>query len=215
MKTNKAASLKLMALILAMSFLVQLAAAQTSQLDRLKAGIAYFEGGQIAEAKAIFDKLIAEKFVNNDLYYYLGSVLIKQNNPEAALTYFNKIVQSDPNSPYGYIGLGQYYIKKWQLIPAPKPSSIWLYKKTPTALKLTFTAGCCAVIRKNLTMAIADLEKCLQLKGNHAYGHYQLGLAYNQKGRKDLMIVHFNKFVYLAPKAPEAPQVKSLLSRVG
>lgn len=150
MKTNKAASFRLIVLVLAISFLVQLAAAQTSQLDRLKAGIAYFEGGQIAEAKAIFDKLIAENFVNNDLYYYLGSVLIKQNNPEAALTYFNKIVQSAPNSPYGYIGLGQYYIKKGNYTSA-ETSLTWLSKRTLTVLKLTFTVGCYGAIRKNLT----------------------------------------------------------------
>ncbi|HNS05901.1 MAG TPA: tetratricopeptide repeat protein, partial [Candidatus Saccharicenans sp.] len=177
MKTKKAVSLRLLVLILAMSFLVQLAPAQTSQLDRLKAGIAYFEGGQIAEAKAIFDKLIAENFVNNDLYYYLGSVLIKQNNPELALTYFNKIVKNDPNSPYGYIGLGQYYIKKGNYTSAETQLNLAL-QKDPNCAEAYFHRGLLRGYQKKLDLAIADLEKCLQLKGNHAYGHYQLGLAY-------------------------------------
>jgi len=102
----------ILVLVLAFAFsLNQTLSAQTQQ-ERLQTGITYFEAGKTAEAKAIFDRLVAENFVSNDLYYYLGSTLIKQKNPEAALTYFNKVLQSAPNSPYGYIGKGQYYIAK-------------------------------------------------------------------------------------------------------
>ncbi|HEK85424.1 MAG TPA: tetratricopeptide repeat protein [Candidatus Aminicenantes bacterium] len=194
--------------------LTQILPAQGTQQERLQTGIAFFEGGQTAQAKAIFDQLIAEGMVNNDLYYYQGSALIKQNNPEAALTYFNKILQSDPNSPYGYIGKAQYDLKKANYSAAETDLNTAL-QKNPNCAEGYFYRGLLRGYQKKLDLAIADLEKCLQLKGNHAYAHYQLGLAYNQKGRKDLMIVHFQKFLYLAPQAPEAPQVKSLLSRVG
>ncbi len=187
--------------------------AQTSQEERLKTGITYFETGKTAEAKAIFDQLVAENFVNNDLYYYLGSALIKQKNPEAALTYFNKIIQSAPNSPYGYIGRGQYYMAKANYTQAETELNTAI-QKDPNCAEAYYHRGLLRGYQKKLDQAIADLQKCLSLKGTHAYAHYQIGLAYYQKGRKDLMITHFQRFLYLAPEAPEAAQVKALLSRI-
>ncbi|MDY0232065.1 MAG: tetratricopeptide repeat protein [Candidatus Saccharicenans sp.] len=186
---------------------------QTTQQEKLKQGIEFFEAGKTAEAKAIFDQLIAQNYVNNELYYYLGSALIKQKNPEAALTYFNKILQSDPNSPYGYIGKAQYYMSKGNFTSA-EPQLNTAIQKDPNCAEAYYQRGLLRGGQKKIDQAIADLQKCLQLKGNHAYAHYNIGLAYNQKGRKDLMITHFHKFVYLAPEAPEAAQVKSLLSRI-
>ncbi|HAR37061.1 MAG TPA: hypothetical protein DCR87_09245 [Acidobacteria bacterium] len=186
---------------------------QTTQQDRLQAGIAYFEAGKTAEAKAIFDQLVAENFVNNDLYYYLGSALIKQKNPEAALTYFNKILQSAPNSPFGYVGKAQYFIAKANYTGAETELNTAI-QKDPNCAEAYYHRGLLRGYQKKIDLMITDLQKCLQLKGNHAYAHYQIGLAYYQKGRKDLMITHFQKFLYLAPEAPEAAQVRTLLSRV-
>lgn len=210
--TNFRLYLSLTFFLIALMVFNQALMAQTQE-ERLKTGIAFFEAGKTAEAKTIFDQLVAENYVNNDLYYYLGSALIKQNNPELALTYFNKILQSAPDSPYGYIGQGQYQIKKGNYAGAETQLNTAIQKDANCA-EAYFHRGLLRGYQKKLDLAIADLEKCLQLKGNHAYAHYQLGLAYYQKGRKDLMITHFQKFLYLAPEAPEAPQVKSLLSRI-
>jgi tetratricopeptide (TPR) repeat protein len=186
---------------------------QTTQQEKLKEGIKFFEAGKTAEAKAIFDQLIAQNYVNIELYYYLGSALIKQKNPEAALGYFNKILQLDPNSPYGYIGKAQYYMNKRDLNNAETQLNTAI-KKDPNCPEAYFHRGLLRGGQQKIDQAIADLQKCLQLKGDHAYAHYNIGLAYNQKKRADLMITHFHKFVYLAPEAPEAAQVKSLLSRI-
>jgi len=202
-----------LALTLAFAFsLNQTLTAQTQQ-ERLQMGIAYFEAGKTAEAKAIFDQLVAENFENNDLNYYLGSALIKQKNPEAALTYFNKILQSAPNSPFGYIGKAQYYIAKANYTGAETQLNTAV-QKDPNCAEAYYHRGLLRGYQKKLDLAIADLQKCLQLKGNHAYANYNIGLAYYQKGRKDLTITHFQKFLYLAPGAPEAAQVKALLSRI-
>lgn len=186
-------------------------ASAQSQTERLQTAIAFFETGKTAEAKAIFDQLVAEGMVDDNLFYYLGSAILKLNqSPELALNYFNKI---SANSPLGYVGKGQYYIKKQNYSSAETQLNQAL-QKDPNCAEAYFHRGLLRGFQKKLDLAIADLEKCLKIKGNHAYAHYQLALAYNQKGRKDLMILHFQKFLYLAPEAPEAPQVKSLLSRL-
>jgi tetratricopeptide (TPR) repeat protein len=65
---------------------------------------------------------------------------------------------------------------------------------------------------KKVKEAIDSLKKSLERAPDHAYAHYQIGLAYYQIKRPDLTIVHFNRFLELAPEAPEAPQVRNLLN---
>ncbi|MDH5715059.1 MAG: tetratricopeptide repeat protein, partial [Candidatus Aminicenantes bacterium] len=68
--------------------------------------------------------------------------------------------------------------------------------------------------QKNTPAAIESFNKCLEIDPNHAYAHYQIGLAYYQVKRPDLTIVHFDRFIALAPEAPEAEQVRNLLNAI-
>jgi Flp pilus assembly protein TadD len=67
---------------------------------------------------------------------------------------------------------------------------------------------------KKIPEAIPELERAATLAPNHAYAHYYLGMSYNQTDRKDLSIAHLRRFLELAPDAPEAPAVRSFLSKM-
>ena len=77
-----------------------------------------------------------------------------------------------------------------------------------------FGLGLAYVKMKDLGKAVPELEKAVNLAPNHAYAHYNLGMAYNQTDKKALSIAHLRRFVELAPDAPEAPAVRSFLSKV-
>jgi tetratricopeptide (TPR) repeat protein len=77
-----------------------------------------------------------------------------------------------------------------------------------------FGLGLANVKMKNTGAAIPELEKATKLAPNHAYAHYYLGMSYNQTDKKDLSIAHLRRFLELAPDAPEAPAVKSFLSKM-
>ena len=62
--------------------------------------------------------------------------------------------------------------------------------------------------------AITSLKKAVELAANHAYAHYYLGMSYQKTGKKTFAIEHLRRFVELAPDAPEAPAVRSFLSRI-
>jgi regulator of sirC expression with transglutaminase-like and TPR domain len=61
---------------------------------------------------------------------------------------------------------------------------------------------------------VDELEAAVRLDPRHAYAHYHLGLAYNKQDKTDRAILHLERFLDLAPDAPEAPQVRALLSRL-
>ena len=77
-----------------------------------------------------------------------------------------------------------------------------------------FGLGLAYVKMKNTSQAIPELEKATKLAPDHAYAHYYLGMAYNQTDKKDLSIAHLRRFLELAPDAPEAPAVRSFLSKM-
>lgn len=65
--------------------------------------------------------------------------------------------------------------------------------------------------QKDFQGGIADLEKAIELDPTRAYTHYYLGLAYNGVKRPDKMAEHLQQFLKLAPNAPDADKVRSVL----
>lgn len=59
--------------------------------------------------------------------------------------------------------------------------------------------------------AAEELEQAIRADPKDAYAHYYLGMANSRLKKKDLMIKHFQIFLELAPEAPEAERVRSLL----
>ena len=65
---------------------------------------------------------------------------------------------------------------------------------------------------KKYDEAATRLEAALAKREDIAYAHYWLGHTYYNKKQTDKMILHFDRFLKLAPKAPEAVSVQQLLA---
>ena len=59
--------------------------------------------------------------------------------------------------------------------------------------------------------AAAALSKATQIDPNFAYAHFYAGTAYQKDKRLDKTSEHFEAFLRLAPSAPEAPAVQSIM----
>lgn len=78
-----------------------------------------------------------------------------------------------------------------------------------------------SLYRGSLLLAQKDYKGSVDLLtpyvANHpdeAYGHYYLGLAQYGMKRRDKTVEHFQRFLALAPDAPEASRVESLLRSI-
>lgn len=80
--------------------------------------------------------------------------------------------------------------------------------------RTAYVRGLVKVVRKDFAGAVQDLEKACADEPRNAYAHYYAGLAYNQVKRPDRMVGHFESFLKLAPNAPEAARVRSVLRTV-
>ncbi len=62
--------------------------------------------------------------------------------------------------------------------------------------------------------AAASFEQATENDPAFAYAYYYAGLAHSRLDRTDQMAINFERFLQLAPDAPEAPRVESLMRSI-
>jgi tetratricopeptide (TPR) repeat protein len=142
-----------------------------------------------------------------------GLELYKQGKySEAASTLAAEVTSSPENKELlAYLGLARIHAGDANGACEPLKKAIGLDDNYAEA---HFGLGLAYVKMKDLGRAIPELDRATKLAPSHAYAHYNLGMAYNQTGKKELSVLHLRQFLELAPEAPEAPAVRSFLSKI-
>ncbi len=179
--------------------------------DPYERGLALLKQFKYSEAKASFDKAVKSNPKNKRALYYRGEARIELGQLEAAMADFNESLKIDPEFALGYLGKSQIHTKKKDF-PAAMEQLSKAQDLDPKNAEVFYQKGVILGYQKKVEEAIGSFKNCLEEKPDHVYAHYQIGLAYYQIKRPDLMVVHLEKFLSLAPEAPEAEQVRKLLS---
>jgi len=69
-------------------------------------------------------------------------------------------------------------------------------------------------VRNDFASAARIFDACIAADPMFAYAYYQSALAYQHLDRPDIMANRFDRFVRLAPNAPERPEVESVLRTI-
>ena len=77
-----------------------------------------------------------------------------------------------------------------------------------------YQLGLARALKGDYGAAAAAFERAANLDAGFAYAHYYGGLSHYRNKRVDLMARHFEAFLKLAPKAPERPEVESIMRTV-
>lgn len=84
----------------------------------------------------------------------------------------------------------------------------------PTNAFAHYQLGLALAAKQDPAGAAAAFERASGIDPMFAYAHYYAGLSYYQAKRIDRMTMFFERFVKLAPNAPERPAVESILRSV-
>ena len=84
----------------------------------------------------------------------------------------------------------------------------------PSLAAAHYQRGLVEAYQGDHTAAAAAFEEATMLAPTFAYAHYYGGLSYSRIDRADQMAIHFERFLRLAPQAPEADRVESLMRSV-
>jgi tetratricopeptide (TPR) repeat protein len=80
--------------------------------------------------------------------------------------------------------------------------------------ELYVTRGMIFLKQEKAADAEKELSRAIQLNPKHAYAHYYMGMTQSKLKRTDRMITEYEMFLQLAPTAPEAARVRSLLRSI-
>lgn len=75
----------------------------------LDAARTFFSSGRPAEAQQAFEKLAVAEPKNAEVNYYLGQLANRRNDPEKAVTYFERAIAAEPKVGRHHHGLGDAY----------------------------------------------------------------------------------------------------------
>jgi tetratricopeptide (TPR) repeat protein len=84
----------------------------------------------------------------------------------------------------------------------------------PENLFVQYELGLSYAVRSDFASAARIFDVCIATAPAFAYGYYQSALAYQHLDRPDIMANRFDRFVRLAPNAPERPEVESVLRSI-
>jgi tetratricopeptide (TPR) repeat protein len=84
----------------------------------------------------------------------------------------------------------------------------------PESLFVQYELGLSYAVRSDFASAARIFDDCIATAPTFAYAYYQSALAYQHLDRPDIMANRFERFVRLAPNAPERPEVESVLRTI-
>ena len=157
----------------------------------------------------------ATELASNDPapFVYLGEVYLRQRNDGAANEAFRRAAdlarsKSGSESAY-YLGIAQQRLKQYD-----EAISTFQGARAPEPSLIPYQIGVTQAFKENWPAAAEQLGKAIEMDSGLAYAYYYRGLAQEKLGRKDLLVNDMERFLAIAPNAPEADRAKAILRAV-
>jgi len=178
--------------------------------DKLSQAIELYESKKYRDAETTLREVLVEDSNNSRARHTLGLVLLELDNAGEAAAELQKAVELGPATDKLQVDLARANVKlkEWDKAEAALKAAEEIKSDNPD---IPYYRGMVAAAHKDYAASAANFEKAIELNPNNAYAHYYAGLAYNALKRSDKTVQHLDAFLRLAPDAPEAKKVQSVL----
>lgn len=146
-------------------------------------------------------------------WVYLGEVYIRQRRTGDAEAAFRKAADLGSTKAGGD---SAYYrgVALQRLGQHDQAISTLSGAQGPEAGLVAYQIGFTRSYQENWQAALEQFNRAIEENPRLAYAYYYRGLVHDKLGRKDLLVNDMEKFLALAPNAPEAERAKSILRSV-
>jgi tetratricopeptide (TPR) repeat protein len=143
----------------------------------------------------------------------LGEVYLRQRRGGDADNAFRKAADlaraKGGSAAAYYLGVAQQRLKQYDDAVATLQGA-----QAPAPALIPYQIGVTRAFQENWAAAAEQLTSAIGMDSGLAYAYYYRGLAQDKLGRKDLLVNDMERFLALAPNAPEAEQAKAILRAV-
>jgi tetratricopeptide (TPR) repeat protein len=148
-----------------------------------------------------------------DAFFFIGMSMRKKDNLDGAAANFSNAIEIRPAYAQALAARGDVYAqqKKWDLAAA---DLVKVKELQPDNVQAQYQLGMAYAWQERFQDAVNVLSHVVEVNPQHAYAHYWLGMSYYKIKDYTKMINHLEAFLQLAPDAPEAVQVKEILTQI-
>lgn len=169
----------------------------------------FFEAGQNDQALTSLAQQREAGEVGPTQAYLAGQILVKANQDATARGEFESLVAL-AGTPWQLIGesaVAALDNNNGRAVEAAAQAA----EMAPDLFEAHYQLGLAKARVGDWAGSAAALDRATQINPGFAYAHYNLGQAYSKIRRIDLTAEHFERFLKLAPAAPERAGVESLM----
>lgn len=182
-------------------------------LEKFKAAVEKITKNDAKGALPLLDEAIALYANFAAAYYEKGAAYLSLNDPDKAIEAFVKAITLKPDyleAKYGY-GKAMFEKKNYELAEAAFRDVL---KQKSDFAEAHLNLGISLFYLKNGNEAESELKAALATKEGEkfALGHLYLGQIYLMKKQNADAITELQKYVELAPNAPNAEKIKSKIA---
>lgn len=146
-----------------------------------------------------------------------GDVLLRANRARDADQAFTRArtlaqaaIQKDGKDAGAHYALGVAEMRLRQY-PAAQAALLKAQELRPDDAMTEFQLGVLRAFQSRPPDSVAHFTKALELSPEMAYAFFYRGMSHDRAGRKDLMVADMERFVRLAPDAPEAERARAII----
>jgi tetratricopeptide (TPR) repeat protein len=137
----------------------------------------------------------------------------KLGETDRAVETYGALASRDEGDAWHYIGLSGQQLLGDDLNAAVQ-SARRAVEIAPDIAEAHYQLGLVLAKREEWAPAATEFDKVTELSPTNAYAYYYGGLMHYRANRPDQMAIHFERFLKLAPDAPERPEVMSIMKTV-
>lgn len=148
---------------------------------------------------------------------FRGDVLLRANRTKDAEQAFTRArtlaraaVQKDPEDASGHYALGVAEMRLRQY-GAAQTALLKARELRPADAMTEYALGVLRAFQNRPADSVAHFDRTLQLSPDMAYAYFYRGMSQDRAGRKDLLVADMERFLRLAPEAPEAERARAIV----
>lgn len=168
-----------------------------------------FEAGQDGEALSAIADARAQGTAGPELDFLAGQARIRMHQPAEAAAEFEKLATS-PERAWQLVGESAAALAASDL-PRALDAANGAVAEAPGLFFAQYELGLVKARMEDWAGAAAAFGQAAELDPQFAYAHYYAGLSNSRIKRADRTAEYFERFVKLAPSAPERPATESLM----
>jgi tetratricopeptide (TPR) repeat protein len=182
------------------------------------AGVAASNAGNVEEAIAKFNAVLAEAPKCTECYTNIAALYARKKEYDQAEAMYRKAIEINPSSYEAYSGLATIFNaqKKFDQAAEASAQAQKLGAAAPggASASAVFNQGVIAWNASKIADAKKSFEEAIKLDPKLADAHYWLGMANLNEGKMPDAAKAFEEYLKLAPTGQYAEQAKGILTQI-